>query len=287
LSNLPSDTVTPVVRDGRYTLELGGVVLEVDPAAGGRVTALRVDGRNLLTGPDVDPDNYGSTFWTSPQSQWGWPPVPEIDHGPYAAAIEGPLVVMRGAVSPALGVAVEKRFGAGGARDAFTLEYRVLNRGAAATRLAPWEITRVHPRGLTFFPTGTGVFPPSNLAVREAGGVTWFAYDAAAITDHQKVFADGREGWIAHLDGDALFVKAFEPVPRAVQAPGEAQIEIYANPTHTYVEVEQQGAYSTIAAGALLVWRVDWIVRRLPDAVSRVPGSDELVAFARALARGR
>src|SRR5207302_8793432 len=141
------------------------------------------------------------------------------------------------------------------------LEYRVTNHGPVAFQSAPWEITRVHPKGLTFFPAGDGIYPPSNLAVRADRAVVWFAYDAAAITDHQKLFADGREGWIAHLDGDALFVKVFEAVPRGAQAPGEAQIEIYANPAHTYVEVEQQGAYAAIAAGALLVWRVDWIVR--------------------------
>ena len=73
------------------------------------------------------------------------------------------------------------------------------------------------------------------------------------MTDHQKLFADGREGWLAHVDGDALLVKTFAVVPRAAQAPGEAQIEIYATPAHTYVEVEVQGAYETIAPGAALV----------------------------------
>src|SRR5262249_24403360 len=152
---------------------------------------------------------YGSTFWTSPQSQWGWPPVPEIDSAPFASMIDGEFVVMRGPVSPALGVSVEKRFSADRARGGVTLEYRLHNRGAGETRLGPWEITRVGPGGLTFFPTGTGSFPPSNLTVREARGVTWFAYDAALITGDQKLFADGAEGWIAHVDGDVLFVKAF------------------------------------------------------------------------------
>ena len=122
-------------------------------------------------------------------------------------------------------------------------------------QLAAWQITRVPPGGLSLFPTGAGVdppCPPSNLAVREAMGVTWYAYDGAAVTDHQKLFADGREGWLAHVDGDAVLVKTFAIVPRAAQAPGEAQIEIYANPSLTYVEIEAQGPYETIAPGAAL-----------------------------------
>jgi hypothetical protein len=285
VSTNPAQSVPPLSHDGRYVLEVGEVALEADPEAGGRITALRFGGRNLLTGPEVDAGNYGSTFWTSPQSQWEWPPLPEIDSAPYRAAVEGGALVMRGAVSPALGVAVEKHVSADRERRVLTLEYRVLNRGAAATRLAPWEITRVAPGGLTFYPKATGTFPPSNLTVHDVGGVTWFPYDAGSITGHHKLFADCAEGWIAHVDGDALFVKAFDVVPRAAQAPGEAQIEIYANPAHTYVEIEQQGAYTTIAHGASLIWRVEWIVRRLPAEIPAAVGSEELVAYVRALVR--
>jgi hypothetical protein len=274
----------PRLRDARYILEVGDAALEIDPAVGARITGLLVGGRNLLTGPEVDPGNYGSTFWTSPQSHWGWPPVIEIDSAPYGASVDGPTLILRGPASARLGVAVEKRASCDGARGAFRLEYRIANVADAPVQMAPWEVTRVAPGGLTFYPTGTGSFPPSNLAVREAGGVTWFAYDAAAITSDQKLFADGREGWIAHLDGDVLFVKVFAPVARAEHAPGEGQIEIYANPGHTYVEVEQQGAFATILPGSALAWRVSWLVRRLPDDLARTPGSDGLVAFARALA---
>jgi len=271
----------PVLRGGRYVVEAADAALEVDATTGGRITALLFGGRNLLTGPEVDAGNYGSTFWTSPQSQWGWPPVAEIDGAPYAASLDGDTLVLRGPASARLGVAIEKRFAGDAARGVLNLEYRVANVGPEATRLAPWEVTRVPPGGLTFFPTGSGSFPPSNLAVREAGGATWFAYDAAAIVGDQKLFADGREGWIAHVDGDALFVKTFAPVPRAEQAPGEAHIEIYANPAHTYVEVEQQGAYELIPPGGVLGWRVDWRVRALPPAIARAAGSADLVAFVR------
>jgi len=76
-------------------------------------------------------------------------------------------------------------------------------------------------------------------------------------------------------------VKTFAIVPRAAQAPGEAQIELYATPAHTYVEVEVQGAYETIAPGAALSWRVVWLVRRLPTNIPREVGSAPLLDFIR------
>jgi hypothetical protein len=280
-----ADRITPAVRDGKYILALDDVSLEIDPTIGARITGLHLEGRNLLLGSEVDAGNFGSTFWTSPQSTWGWPPVPELDHGPYEAVVEGGTLVLRSSPSRTLAVQVEKRFAADAGRGAFLLEFRIRNRGSEPARMAPWQITRVHPGGLSFFPSDEGAYPPSNLLVREVQGITWYAFDAATVTDHQKLFADGREGWLAHVDGDALLLKTFAVVPRDRQAPGEAQIEIYATPAHTYVEVEVQGAYETIAPGAVSTWSVSWLVRRIPADVPRAAGSPELAEYVRALVR--
>lgn len=266
-----------------HLLGWGDVTVEIDATTGGRVTALRLGGRNLLTGPEVDPGNFGSTFWTSPQTGWGWPPVPEIDNAPYEAVALPDAIEMKSRPSAALGVSVDKRLSVDARRGALRFDFSIRNRGKDAVRMAPWQITRVPPGGLTFFPTGEGAFAPSNLAVREALGVTWYAYDAAAVTDHQKLFADGREGWLAHVHGDALLVKLFAAVPRGRQAPGEAQIELYANPAHTYVEVEAQGAYDSIAPGEASTWRIDWLVRRLPAGLLVEAGSAALVEHVRTL----
>jgi hypothetical protein len=281
----PMSLEPPTNYDGRYVLSLDDVAMEIDARLGARVTALRLGEDNLLTGPEVDRDNYGSTFWTSPQTTWGWPPVPEIDHLPYRVRLEGDTVVMRSDPAPALGVEIEKRFSTHRARAALVFDFRIYNWGQAAIQTAPWQITRVPPGGLTFFPTGDGRFPPSNLDAVESLGVTWYAYDRAAITDNQKLFADGREGWLAHVDVErqALLLKTFAVTPRAAHAPGEAQIEIYASPAHTYVEVEAQGAYEAIAPGASSHWRVVWLVRRLPRHLPCVAGSAELLAHVRAL----
>jgi hypothetical protein len=45
----------------------------IEPECAGRVASLTYGGRELLSGPDVHPSNWGSTYWTSPQADWGWP----------------------------------------------------------------------------------------------------------------------------------------------------------------------------------------------------------------------
>jgi hypothetical protein len=280
------DWVAPAAPDGpagRIAFAWDDLALELDPAVGGRVTGIRLGGRNLLTGPEVDPGNYGSTFWTSPQSTWGWPPIPEVDHLAYKVALSPTGAVLRGGVSPVLGVEIEKRVAVHRARNAVVFDFAIHNRGEVPVRMAGWQITRVGPGGLTFFPTGAGTFAPSNLTVHEASGVTWYPFDAAQVTDHQKLFADGREGWIAHVDRDALLVKTFAVVPRAQQPPGEAQIEIYATPVHSYVEVEVQGAYDSIPPGGALLWRITWLVRRLPQGLPVAVGSGPLLELVRGL----
>jgi hypothetical protein len=277
---------------GVLSLALEEATLEIDPALGARVIGLCLAGRNLLTGPEVDPLNFGSTFWTAPQSHWGWPPIPEIDSAPYAVSFEGEAlseghaIVLRGPTCQGLGVSIEKRFSISRVGGTFVIDYRVVNRGAVPVDVAPWEVTRVLPNGLTFFATGAGTYAPSDLPAREVGGITWLRHDAAVIAGHQKLYADAGEGWIAHVDADVLFLKTFALVPRAAHAPGEAQIEIYASSHHRYVEVEQQGACATIGVGGSLDWRVEWRLRRLPARLPVDVGSADLVRHVRELVAG-
>src|SRR4051794_3135188 len=154
--------VRPTIDGGRHVLAWDDVRLEIDAATGGRVTALRFDGRNLLSEPAADAGNYGSTFWPSPQTAWGWPPVAEIDHGPYRAELEPAAITMRSAVSPTLGVSVSKRVSADAGRGAVTFDFGIHNHGEAPAALAAWQITRLPPGGLSLFPTGGGAFAPSN-----------------------------------------------------------------------------------------------------------------------------
>jgi hypothetical protein len=121
-----------------------------------------------------------------------------------------------------------------------------------------------------------GTLPTTN-----AGGVTWFAYDAAAITADSKVYADGAEGWMAHVAEGLVFIKRYVDVPPAMQAPGEGDDELYTNLLHTYIELEIQGAYAPLAPQASVAWVVTWYLKRLPVDIAATAGNAALVQFVR------
>jgi hypothetical protein len=284
----PTHLVVPEIDGTIYRWTFGETTFEVDGACGARITRFSLGTRNVLTGRAVNDLNFGATFWTSPQSQWGWPPPVEIDSEPYAAhgaGEHGAVGVFVGRPDPKLGIAVTKRIFVDGARGVVTIEYELRNLSGEPRPVAPWEISRHPPNGLTFFPAGDAIEPASTLVVTREAGAVWFAYDAGAITDHQKLFAHGTEGWICHLDlaQRLQLVKAFPEVARADQAPGEASLEIYADPTHTYIEVEQQGAYRTLGPDESTTWRVGWALRDLP-ATAIQAGNVQLLTSGRVLA---
>ncbi|HYP88351.1 MAG TPA: DUF4380 domain-containing protein, partial [Polyangiaceae bacterium] len=142
---------------------------------------------------------------------------------------------------------------------------------------APWEITRLPATGLAFWPTGGAPFGPTPLANEAAFGHTWC--DPSKTTGEAKLFADGAGGYLAYLLGDRLLIKQFQDQPASAAAPGEAEIEVYANPGHDYIELENQGAYGTLAPGATTTWQVVWYVRQLPAGITPGAASQDLVAF--------
>jgi Domain of unknown function (DUF4380) len=277
----------PTVSGTVYTFTAGNIVFAVDAAKAGRIVTFSLAGKNILTAAKNSEDNnWGSTFWPSPQSAWNWPPPAELDPNPYSASLSGAVLTLASQTFAALGLSVTKQFSVDGSTGVVTIQYGLVNHGTQALSVAPWEISRVAAGGLTFFPMGEGL--PSKgmqdlLKLQMSGGVAWFAYDAAAIANDQKVFADGHEGWIAHAGGNLLLVKAFSDIGAAQSAPGEAEIEIYTDAGHSYIEVENQGAYVSVAPGATSTWTVRWFLRQLDASVSVQPGSAELLSLVRGL----
>jgi hypothetical protein len=258
------------------------VRLEIDAQSGGRIASLRFAGIDLLTGRDVDPTNWGSTLWTSPQTDWGWPPPPEFDDVSFALSEDDGAIVLTGPPCESLGVSLSKRISLHPETAAIAIEYGIRNVGTRPRAFAHWEISRVPPRGLTFFPTGASA--AGTLAVTRAGAGTWFDHDPGALTDvGAKSFADSDGGFIAHLAQRILFVKSFADVGPKDQAPGEGEVEIYAN--NRYVEVEVQGPYMAIEPDEVALWRVNWNLCALPSNLSASVGSEALFAFAAGIAR--
>jgi hypothetical protein len=291
LAPTPEPVAALDLVNGRYVFRAGERELELDPSDGGRVTAFRLGGKNILIEAGASPDGYGSSFWPSPQSAWGWPPPPELATNAWSASVKATTLALVSQTNPLLSIHAEQSVHFDAKLGAAEFEYRIVNDGTKPTRVAPWQNTRVHPGGLTFFPSShgpaserTSSAPVSTLALDGAGEFTWLQHDPARFTAGVKAFADGAEGWIAHAAHGQLFVKSFADVPAANQAPGEAEIEIYVDGKGVFVEVENQGPYREIAAGETSTWNVRWRIAPIPPDVPIEVGSAKLAHLARELA---
>jgi hypothetical protein len=283
--------VQPIARtNGRYVLEFGDVLFEVDSKVGARVVTLTLaGGPNYLTGTAENPDGYGSTFRTAPQSAWsstGWPPPPEIDSQAYTMSVSGQTIVGVSANAASIGATVTKKFSPGLTNQTIIAEYTIQST-ASGKSFAPWEVTRVFPGGLTFYPTGdlapvsSGTF--TLPTTQNAAGCTWFKYPAS-VTASQRLISDGKEGWIAHItSGGYVLVKKYPDIASTAHAPGEGEISIYADASGKFVEIETQGAYGALPSGQSMVWTTTWYMRKLPSGITATPGNQALVDWVRNL----
>jgi hypothetical protein len=276
----------PIARGNKCVLEFGDLYFEVATETAGRVTSARIGRAELLIGPSVDASNYGSTFWTSPQADWSWPPLAEMDSAPFAysegeasCTLVGPQV--KAPAHPNVDqLRLSKTFAADFAKRAVSITYTIENQGTLGKRVAPWEITRVAGGGLTFYasdsPALAGALPL--LTTSSAAGCHWFKHTPGL--PESKLFGDG-EGWIAHVTPQNLvLIKTFPDIRPGQAATAEAEIEIYSAPSaKNYVEVENQGAISDIPAGGAMEWTVRWYVRMLPPTIRATVGNADLVSF--------
>ena len=269
------------VQNQVATLRLGNLTLVVDASFGGRITEFSLDGKNALLS---EGKLTGSTFWTSPQKDWGWPPPSEIDTGPYAIQQHDNELKLVGSTEPNLGVRVEKTFASNAHGDGFDITYTLRNMSNRSIKLAPWEVTRV-PGGYTFYPT-TGNQIRNDLETSVRDGITWYFYQADELSDgnSHKVLEDAAEGWIANVNPGTglLFIKSYPDISAAHFAPNEAEIELYASPRQNYIEIEQQGAYTTIPPMSSTDWTVTWYLQHI-GAINIIGiGNAEMVRRARA-----
>ena len=262
------------------SLQLGELKLQVDINFGGRITEFSLAGKNALV---AEGKYTGSTFWTSPQSDWDWPPPAEIDSRPYAfEVVDDSLELISSSLTN--GVRVEKSFSATDKKTGFKIRYTLRNLSEKNVRLAPWEVTRISG-GYTFYPA-SGRYFRSSLATTDIDGVTWHYYQPAEIpeADTHKLYADGVEGWIANANPATglLLVKSFPDINPPDFAPGEAEIEVYASPDKNYIEVEQQGSYATIPPMSAIDWTVTWYLQHIDSRYMAI-GNSQLVKTARAI----
>ena len=249
------------------TLRVGDATMTIDPAKGGTILSLKYQEREVISQSRF-PESFGSTFWTSPQKEWNWPPVLEFDKQAYQVEQnDGNRLVISSPVSERLGLSVGKDFSSDAADGAFVITYSIKNEGKEARRVAPWEITRVpNGDGVIFFAAADSIWPAGLMNFETSDGAAWYQTDEAP--QNRKVNADGR-GWLAYSADGLLLVKKFQDLQAGQPAPGEAEVQVYVNRGKTYIELESQGAYTLLQPGESLRWTVRWYLLPVDKNLSR------------------
>ena len=266
-ANASAATMQEDSATGRYGLKCGHVSMEIDAAKGGKILSLKYDDREMLSQLRW-PEAFGSTFWTSPQKEWNWPPVKEFDKNPYTVEQNGQTLRMTSEVSERLKCRVGKAFTTDEKDGAIVITYTITNEGDEPRSVAPWEVTRVQNEGgLIFFDAPVdGIWPAGLMDFKAQHGLAWYQTDEQ--NENRKVNADGK-GWLAYCSRGLLLVKRFDDLTPEQPAPGEAEIQVYVNRGKAHIELESQGAYQLLQPKESLSWTVRWYL--LPFEGEAVP----------------
>ena len=237
-----------------------------------RLSSLTLDGTEFMVTSDMVSTDYlwGATLWPSPQSEWGWNNPNKLvwDHEEYTSSIDGDTMTFTGkdvSVDNGDSFYFIKKFWANSEDTTISLKYSMVNITGKTIKKALWELTRVPVGGLTFWPTGPGgTWGDLAPACEELNDHTWYNRESKDGTN-LKFFADGRDGWYAHVDDfGSLYIKTFEDVDRSEFANKEGEIELWV--ADEYIELENQSACRNIAPNEHLDYKVKWYLRQLPAA---------------------
>ena len=254
------------LENDRYSISNGDVTMTVDAARGAKILSFQYKDKEVLS-QNQRPNAFGSTFWTSPQVEWNWPPVPEYDSRPYTAAQRDGALILTGQTSEKYKYHITKEFRTDPADGAIVVTYSITNDAAVERKVAPWEISRVGNRGVIFFDAPSESITPQGLMPFSFEyGATWYECDEARA--NRKINADGT-GWYAYANDGLLFIKRFPDLGPTCPAPKEAEIQVYVNAGKTYIELEAQGRYTSLKPGESVSWTSRWYL--LPQDTENVP----------------
>ena len=195
--------------------------------------------------------------------------MPEYDKKPYQVEENDGVLTMTSEVNEKLKFRIRKAFAVDEPNQTIAITYSIINASDETRKVAPWEITRVQNEGgLIFFEApADSIWPAGLMNFKDANGISCYEPDEA--NENRKVNADGK-GWLAYLNKEKglLLVKQFEDLVAGQPAPDEAEIQVYVNRGKTYIELESQGAYTTLQPGEELNWTVRWYLQPCKDTSS-------------------
>lgn len=253
--------------DEGFVIKAGDVTMTISAKEGGKVMSYKYGDKEMLSQLRMQ-NQYGSTFWTSPQKEWNWPPVTEFDRGAYTAqdlADTPNQLVLTSQIARKLPFQIVKQYNPDPKGKYIRVAYTIINKGDTERKVAPWEISRVvaDEEGLIFFDAPVESITPAGLIpFKGEAGASWYNFETGA--QNRKINADGK-GWLAYAANSLLMIKKFDDLTPSQPAPDEAEIQVYVNQGKTYIELESQGEYKTLAPGESLTWVVDWYLIPLKE----------------------
>ena len=263
-----------------FELKTGNSIMKIS-ANGGRIISYKYGGMEILTQAS-EHENYGSTLWTAPQSDWGWPPFDVLDNQEYQVEQKSDLLKMTSKPDSKSGFQMIKTWKAIG-KQSIQIEYQIKNISGKPKSVGAWDVTRVPCGGLAFFPDGgAGKVPESSLkADLQQNGINWISIDKNPIPDHQKLFSTTKEGWLAYALNGLLFIKQFPDTKPENYSPEQGEVEIYINKEKSYIELENHGAYVTLNPGKSLKYKQNWFLTPIPISIKTEVGNQKLCNLVR------
>lgn len=250
---------TPKAPADNHELKTGHLSMRIDAANGARIMSFKYDDLEVLSQLD-QPNMYGSTFWTSPQKVWNWPPIQEHDLLKYDVQQEGNSIIMTSQLSEKLPLRITKHFTTDTQEECIIITYGIKNEGSTEYQVAPWEITRVPAEGtITFDAKVEDIWPASLMNFKQNEGLAYFDIDQAE--KQRKINANGT-GWLRYEHDGLVLTKKFQDLQAGEPAPGEDEIQVYVHQGKAYVELENQGTYTLLQPGESLQWSVRWYLTR-------------------------
>lgn len=247
---------------GIYSLEMADVLMEVDPAAGGRIKTMAIDGFNLLTGPEIDTINYGSTLWLSPQRLWYWPPPATLDREVYQVLQSYDSLYLQSGVDSTFAVSFKKSIIPQAEDTSFLVTYSIQNHSDSLQRYALWEVTRMLKDSRVHFRL------EEDSTLRSIREPFWNrkALDIEVTISSQdtlnnKMYANG-EGWLIYLKDSLALIKTFPDLSYSELPPTHNEVEVYIAKT-PYQEVEQHSPFVSLSPGEVYQWQVCWYPRKI------------------------
>ena len=181
---------TRSLGESLYSISVGDVTMTIDAAHGAKILSFKRGDAEIISQLKMF-NAFGSTFWTSPQSEWNWPPVAEYDRLEYQVEQTPTSLVMEGKTSERFGYSIRKKFEADPSDEAIVVTYSIVNRSGETRKVAPWEITRVPGEGLIFFAAKSSDITPAGLMeFNDKYGAAWYSFDEAK--ENRKINADGK-----------------------------------------------------------------------------------------------